>query len=106
MAATVLTTFVSLFVGGMITWIVSRQYYRKASEDLREEASALREQTNVVLRALQEHSITGNVEYNTNPDTGEPEGIVIRRTVNDPLGTTDNAQPELSNEDRDADEQN
>jgi hypothetical protein len=31
-----------------------------------------------------------SVEYNTNPDTGEPEGLHIKRTINDSVGINDN----------------
>ncbi|MDP8953303.1 MAG: hypothetical protein M3N18_13925 [Actinomycetota bacterium] len=73
---------VSLVLGGLITLLVSRGYYRKASDDLVREAGKLREQNNLMLRALQEFSQSGNVvEYNADPETGEPKGLHIKRTI-------------------------
>lgn len=74
---TAITTVLSVLVGGLITLLVSRRYYRKASEDLEREARKLREQSSLMLSALREMSITGNVEYNRDPETGEPKGLVM-----------------------------
>ena len=95
MLTTAITTVLSVFVGGLITWLVSRRYYQKASEDLEAEAGRLRAQSNLVLRALREFSVTGDVEYNANPETGEPEGLSIKRTATSHLGISDDANVEV-----------
>jgi uncharacterized membrane protein YccC len=100
-----------VLIGALISWVASWVFYRRSSEDLRKEAKALREQTralreqtNRVLEALREHSISGEVGYETNPETGEPEGIAKKRTATDSLGVNDDAQAEPSTEDRDAEQ--
>ena len=86
MLTTIITTLVSLLVGGAITWAVSRSYYQKASADLVREAARLREQTNLMLWALWEYSGTGSVKYNTDPETGEPKGLSVKRTATGHVG--------------------
>lgn len=95
-----------MFVGGLITWAVSRRYYRKASKDLAAEAGRLREQSNLMLHALQEFSVTGNVEYNRDLETGEPKGLHMKRTATSHMGIgeggaraeTRTAEPESTTE--------
>lgn len=48
------STVLSLFIGGVITWLVARHYYKKAGDELREEARRLREQTQLILTALEQ----------------------------------------------------
>lgn len=87
---TVLThPLVSLVLGGLITLYVSRRYYQKASKDLNdamgglhEESKKLRDRNDLIFRALREFSQSGNViEYNEDPETGEPIGLHIKRAI-------------------------
>ena len=96
MLTTVITTVLSVLAGGAITFYVSRRYYREASKDLVREAGRLREQNNLMLRALQEFSQTGDVEYNANPDTGEPEGLSMKRTATSSMGISDSVSVKLT----------
>lgn len=84
--ASIITTVLSVIVGGAITAYFSRRYYEKASKELEAEASKLRAQSNLMLRALQEFSTTGDVEYKTNAETGEPEGLSVKRTAKGHMG--------------------
>jgi hypothetical protein len=38
----VIETLVGIVVGGLITWLVSYRYYKKAGDELRHEAESLR----------------------------------------------------------------
>ncbi len=46
---TVVSTLVSIAVGGLITFLVTRRYYVRASEDLRQETDNLRRLTIMLL---------------------------------------------------------
>lgn len=55
---------IGVFIGGLITWLVSRFYYTKAADELCVEAGKLREETleikrltNIVLRGLENAGI-------------------------------------------------
>jgi hypothetical protein len=87
-----LGTIVSLLVGGAITFFVSRGYYLKASEDLRQSAGALRQETTEIRKRseeLQRYVLllidllddAGVVEVNRNPQTGEPLTVRLIRTT-------------------------
>ncbi len=77
------STVVGVLAGGAITFAVSRRYYRKASEDLRQEAGDLRQETTEIRKRseeLQRYVLllidllddAGVVEVNRDPQTGEP----------------------------------
>ena len=42
-------TILSVIVGGLITWLVSWIYYKRAGDELRDEAGSLRAATNAIL---------------------------------------------------------
>jgi hypothetical protein len=52
----VIETLVAIAVGGIIAWLVSRRYYKKAGDELRQEAESLRNKSEE-LRKLQELTI-------------------------------------------------
>ncbi|MES1993261.1 MAG: hypothetical protein V4457_06580 [Pseudomonadota bacterium] len=45
---------VSVLVGGVITFFVSRHYYKRAGDDLRLEARSLHKQTQLILVSLEQ----------------------------------------------------
>lgn len=67
-----------LFVGATITFFVtlfvSRYYYKRASQDLREEASELIKKIDLILRAMED---AGWVEWNKD-EQGNIKGIVFK----------------------------
>ena len=85
-------SFLSVLIGGAITRLVARQYYQKASVELRQEAQRLRETTAMILRGL--HN-SGVFEVRFDPNTGDPVGLNIKRTVTDSLAATDNVDPSI-----------
>jgi hypothetical protein len=67
----------AIIIGGVITLLISRWYYIKASEDLRLESAALRSKVDIVLRALEEYGIVKLVR----DKSGEITGITIHGVV-------------------------
>ena len=58
---------------GVITWLVSRHYYKKAGDELKQEATRLHRLTNLVLHGLENAGIMELVK----DASGEPTGIII-----------------------------
>lgn len=52
-ASTVVSTTVSVLLGGLITWYVSRKYYVDASKDLTEKVGELYSLTIIAIEALE-----------------------------------------------------
>jgi hypothetical protein len=44
----------AVLLGGLITWYFSRLYYRKAGNELRDEAARLRHLSNIMLNAMED----------------------------------------------------
>jgi hypothetical protein len=69
-----------VLLGGLITWLVSRHYYKKAgdelylaSENLRQEALEINRLTNIVLRGLHNAGI-----FEVTWQDGKPIGLVLK----------------------------
>ena len=67
----IMQTLVGIFVGGLITWIVSKHYYSKAGEDLKEEAIRLHFHNKLMLVMLEDQ---GSVKLRRDDD-GDIVGI-------------------------------
>jgi uncharacterized membrane protein YccC len=68
-------TLLGIIIGGVITFLTSRWYYHRASEDLRQEAKELRHYLSITLRVLQalpdnKHSFVINWD-----EHGRPTGV-------------------------------
>jgi hypothetical protein len=82
-----------VLLGGIITWLVSRYYYKRAANELCQEAAKLREETieirrltNIILRGLHNAGIC-EVKW----QDGNPVGLVIKlRTKIDVKSSTSN----------------
>lgn len=79
----VMGNFVSVLVGAAVTWFAAWWYYRRAGEELREEARDLQRLTTLVLHAL--HN-AGIADVNWTED-GRVRGINIKLTLNGPPPT-------------------
>lgn len=67
-----ISTLVSVLLGGLITWLAARVYYKKAGEDLKEEAALLRK-ANIAIVYLLEHP---DAKIEVRRDTeGNPIGV-------------------------------
>jgi hypothetical protein len=69
---------VSLFVGGLITWLAARCYYMKSSEDLRNESKELRRLSEIVLLGMEN---AGFIELNKDLSLGEMKITGLSVTV-------------------------
>ena len=66
--------FLGVLVGALVTWLVARCYYVKASNDLRTTAEELRHLNEMILSALEQANL---VEINRN-ENGKPVGLVLK----------------------------
>ena len=67
-------TILYMLVGGLITVLVSRYYYKRASEKLKRETESLHKNTILILRGLKENGI---IDY-TEDEYGNPEGLIVK----------------------------
>ncbi len=95
-----------IVVGGVITFLVSRYYYQRASEELRAEAERLRQESerlhDITLRMLQTISGGGQVEVNRDEE-GRPTGVHHRITITDQIGLEDHVEARLNPQDDEED---
>jgi hypothetical protein len=81
---TILTAIVSIFAGAIITRSISEKYYKKATEDLKSEASEIVKRSNLIMRGLEE----GKIVKWTRNEQGEPVGLTIQLEVHDAISAT------------------
>ena len=67
--STLLTTLAGIGVGAIVTFFVSRYYYRQASEELGREVTRLRRAVNMVIIGLVEAGRIKPESVMINPDT-------------------------------------
>jgi hypothetical protein len=95
MATTIILTVISIAVGGVIAFLVTRWYYERTSGDLEREASELRDYTITLINYLDDARII-DVERDAH---GKPVRVrVIKREVIDPVGISDSADTKLTPE--------
>ena len=68
-------TLLGIVIGGVITFLTSRWYYHRASEDLRQEAKELRHYLGITLRVLQALSDNGRSFVINWDEHGKPIGV-------------------------------
>jgi len=64
----------ALFVGGIITWYVSKKFYLRATEDLNEKASKLVKKIDFILKGMEEE---GRIKW-TKDEQGNVIGIFLQ----------------------------
>ena len=74
---------IGVLIGGLTTYFVARYYYKRASQELKDEATELRDLTTLVLRGLER---AGFVEYSKD-EQGKPVGIIFRYVAKGALGS-------------------
>jgi len=67
------STLIGVLVGGVITWLLAWYYYRRASEELKEESAELRRLNNLMLRGMEN---AGWVKLNKD-ESGNVAGFII-----------------------------
>lgn len=70
----ILSVFVGAAISGVITWLISRRYYKKAGDELKQEATRLEHLNTLILHGLENADI---VEL-AKDASGKPTGITIR----------------------------
>jgi hypothetical protein len=86
MAITIILTLIAIAVGGLITFLVTRWYYERASGDLEREASELKDYTVMLINYLDDASVIA-VERDAH---GDPVRVrVIRHEITDSVGASD-----------------
>jgi len=64
---------IGAILGGFITILVSRHYFKRASEELTREVGSLHKNTILILRGLKENGI---IDY-TEDEYGNPKGLIV-----------------------------
>jgi hypothetical protein len=92
---TIVFTFISIAVGGVVTFLVTRWYYERASGDLEREAGELKDYTVLLINYLEDASMI-DVERD---EHGNPVRVrVINREVTDSGGISDSPEADLTRE--------
>ena len=89
MATTIILSVISIAVGGLITFFVTRWYYERASGDLEREAGELKDYTVMLINYLDE---AGVIEVERDAQGNPVRVRVIRREITDSVGISDSAQ--------------
>ena len=88
-------TVISIAVGGVVTFVLTRWYYVRASGDLEREASELRDYTVTLINYFDDARMI-DVERDAH---GKPVRVrVIKREVTDPVGISDSVDNKLTPE--------
>jgi len=74
----IVATFVSVLVGGGITWLAAWVYYKRAADDLRQGATLLKKATAAIIYFL-EHP-DAEIEVRRDPD-GNLVGLIVASTA-------------------------
>jgi hypothetical protein len=71
---TILGTFVGTLCGAIITWLVSRHYYKKAGDELIKESEKLKLTSDLIIYKLQYPDATTEIMRN---QKGEVTGLAV-----------------------------
>ena len=95
MATTIILTLISIAVGGLITFLVTRWYYDRASGALEREAGELKDYTVMLIDYLGDAGVI-EVERDAH---GNPVRVrVIKREIADSVDVGDNVEVKLTRE--------
>jgi len=70
----ILPVFVGAAISGVITWLVSRHYYKKAGDELKQQATRLECLNKLILHGLENADVVELVR----DASGKPTGITIK----------------------------
>jgi len=71
-------TILSVLIGGAITWFVAWWYYKRAGDELRQEAKLLHAATNAVICLLKNPDAATEIQYDSR---GRVSGIIVSASV-------------------------
>ena len=95
MATTIILAVISIGVGGVVTFLLTRWYYERASGDLEREASELRDYTVALINYLDDARMI-DVERDAH---GNPVRVrVIKHEVSESVGISDSVDTILTPE--------
>jgi Tfp pilus assembly protein PilW len=75
---TIVSTLIGILAGSIVTFLVSRYYYAKATQDLIIESASLRKLNELMLRAMEQ---AGFAKFNRDPQ-GKITGMIISLSAN------------------------
>lgn len=84
----IIGTTIGVILGGIITWVVSRFYYRKAGKELLSESQKLRLTSELIMYKLQYPDTPTQIKRNEN-------GVIVGLIAN----MSTKSRPEISTED-------
>ena len=95
MVTTIILTLISIAVGGVVTFLVARWYYERATVDLEREASELKDYTVMLVNYLDD---AGMIDVERN-EHGDPVRVrVLKHEASDSVGISDSVEPKLTPE--------
>ncbi len=95
MATTITLTLISIAVGGLITFLVTRWYYARASGDLEREAGELKDYTVMLINYLDD---AGVIEVERDAKGNPIRVRVIKREIADSVDVSDIVEVKLTPE--------
>jgi hypothetical protein len=97
MVTTIILTLFSIAVGGVVTFLVARWYYERATGNLEREASELKDYTVMLVDYLDD---AGMIDVERD-EHGDPVRVrAIKRESSDSGGISDSVEPKLTPETR------
>jgi hypothetical protein len=95
MATTIILTLISIAVGSLVTFLVTRWYYDRASGDLEREANELKDYTVMLVNYLDD---AGVIEVERDAQGNPIRVRVIKREIADSEDVSDNVEVKLTRE--------
>lgn len=89
---TIGSMILGVILAGLITWFWSKHYYKKASEELKEEAEKLRSLNNLILNGME----IANLVTLTRDAKGNPTNFVLKINVSDAVSFMESTSPILT----------
>ena len=93
MATTIIVSLISIAVGSLITFLVTRWYYARASGDLEREANELKDYTVMLVNYLDD---AGVIEVERDAQGNPIRVRVIKREIADSIDVGDNVEVGLT----------
>jgi hypothetical protein len=90
MAMTIISVLISIAVGALITFLVARWYFDRASGDLEREAGELKDYTVILLNYLDD---AGVIEVERDAQGSPVRVRVIKRELTDSVEVSDSVEP-------------
>ena len=95
MATTIILTLISIAVGSLVTFLVTRRYYDRASGDLEREANELKDYTVMLVNYLDD---AGVIEVERDAHSNPIRVRVIKREIADSVDVSDNVEDKFTRE--------